>query len=476
VNQADGGEIQQDGGLPLRVAFYLPQFHPTPENDAWHGTGFTEWTVVAQSRPLFPGHYQPHLPGELGFYDLRLPETRELQARLARSHGITGFCYYHYWFRGRRMLERTFHEVLRSGTPDFPFCLCWANESWFRRWQGSADELVIEQEFDEEDDLEHIRWMIEAFRDPRYIRVKGRPLLTIYRPQDLPAPKRTIEIWRDECTRAGVPEPWLVGFETRGHVVDPAEIGFDASAEFVPHGLHDLVTPMPPPPLCDPSNSVYDYSEVAAAYGGRSDPSWIRYPCVAAGWDNTPRRRNGEALILSGSTPERYGQWLEQSMRKQARAQGADGVVFVNAWNEWAEGAHLEPDATHGRAYLQATRNVVESLGGSCPPLSLDVGTDVPAPAPIEDLYANLYERFVDLQKRSSGFLAIADRRLQSWRDFYAKELEKLRSENRRLAEWSLSLEEQVEFRSRQLQELDRPVHTADDVVSALRTGDPDGN
>ncbi len=273
-----------------------------------------------------------------------------------------------------------------------------------------------------------------------------------------------------------VPEPWLVGFETRGHVVDPAEIGFDAAAEFVPHGLNDLLSPMPTPPLCDPSNSVYDYPKVAAAYAGRRDPSWIRYPCVAAGWDNTPRRRNGEALVLSGSTPERYGQWLEQSMRKQARTQGADGVVFVNAWNEWAEGAHLEPDATHGRVYLEATRNVVESLGGSCPPLSLEVGADVPAPAPIEDLYANLYERFVDLQKRSSGFLAIADRRLQSWRDHYAKELEKLRSENRRLAEWSLSLEEQVEFRRRQLQELEHPVHTADDVVSALWTGGPDGN
>ena len=200
---------ERSDGLPLRVAFYLPQFHQTPENDAWHGTGFTEWSVVAQSRPLFPGHFQPHLPGELGFYDLRLPENRELQARMAAAHGISGFCYYHYWFKGRRMLERPFREVLSSGKPDFPFCLCWANESWYRRWQGVADELVIEQEFDEEDDIEHIRWMIEAFRDDRYIRIKGRPLLTVYRPQDLPEPKRTVEIWREECARAGIPDPWL---------------------------------------------------------------------------------------------------------------------------------------------------------------------------------------------------------------------------------------------------------------------------
>ncbi len=240
MSESGGDESRQSDGLPLRLAFYLPQFHQTPENDAWHGVGFTEWTLVARSRPLFAGHYQPHLPGELGFYDLRLPETRELQARLARSYGISGFCYYHYWFRGRRMLERPFHEVLRSGKPDFPFCLCWANESWFRKWQGSVDEVVVEQAFDEEDDLEHIRWAIEAFKDPRYIRVKGRPLLTVYRPHSLPNPKRTVEIWRTECPRAGVPEPWIVGFETSGKVTDPAEIGFNASAEFVPHGVTDL--------------------------------------------------------------------------------------------------------------------------------------------------------------------------------------------------------------------------------------------
>jgi hypothetical protein len=475
MSESSGGDFHESDGLPLRVAFYLPQFHQSPENDAWHGTGFTEWTVVAQSRRLFPGHYQPRLPGELGFYDLRLPETRELQARLARAHGISGFCYYHYWFRGRRMLERPFHEVLRSGKPEFPFCLCWANESWFRRWQGSADELVIEQEFDEQDDLEHIRWMIEAFRDHRYIRVKGRPLLAIYRPQDLPNPKRTVEIWRDECARAGVPEPWLVGFETRGNVVDPAEIGFDAGAEFVPHGLTDLLAPMEPPPLCDPSNTVYDYSRVASAYSGRPDPSWIRYPCVAAGWDNTPRRQHGEALVLLGSTPEHYRGWLEQAVQSQIRVQGRDGVVFVNAWNEWAEGAYLEPDAAHGRAYLEVTRDVVETLGGTCQPISSKLGAETPAPAAIEDLYADLYERFVQLQNRSSGFLAFADRRLQSWRDHYNNELETLREESRRLAEWALSLEQQVEFRTRQLDELKGPVYPVKDILSSSVAGDPGG-
>jgi hypothetical protein len=458
-NRDGGGDVkevtiedgQESDGLPLRLAFYLPQFHQTPENDAWHGTGFTEWTVVAQSRPLFPGHVQPELPGELGFYDLRLPETREIQAQLARSHGISGFCYYHYWFKGRRILDRPFREVLHSGKPDFPFCLCWANESWYRRWNGSVDEMVIEQEFDEEDDVDHIRWLIEAFRDERYIRVNGRPLLTIYRPQDLPNPKRTIEIWRNECARAGVPEPWLVGFETRGQVIDPRGIGFDAAAEFVPHGVEGLVAPEVAP-FCDPSNMVLDYSKVASAYAERPRPSWIRYPCVATAWDNTPRRRNGEALVMTGSTPERYKAWLERAMRSQMQSQAGNGVVFINAWNEWAEGAHLEPDLEHGRAYLEATRELVESFGAPIPMEASKGPSTDPSVTSTEALYAELYESFVQLEIRSSAYLGVADRRVTSWRQYYESELDEQRATNRTLAEWSLSLERQVAFLTEKLQ------------------------
>ena len=211
-----GEVIESKDDSPQVLAFYLPQFHAVPENDAWHGRGFTEWTVVAKSKPLFAGHRQPNLPGELGFYDLRVPETRYLQSRLAQEHGISGFLYYHYWFSGRRMLGRPFQEVLASGQPDFPFALCWANESWYRRWQGSTDEMLLEQVFSEEDDLDHIRWLIEAFRDPRYIRVNGRPLLAVYRAHHLPNPNRTVELWRRECEAAGVAHPWLVMFETTG--------------------------------------------------------------------------------------------------------------------------------------------------------------------------------------------------------------------------------------------------------------------
>jgi lipopolysaccharide biosynthesis protein len=181
------------------IAFYLPQFYPTPENDQWWGPGFTEWTNVVQARPLFEGHYQPRLPADLGFYDLRVAEVRQAQAALALKHGVEGFCYWHYWFHGTRVLDRPFSEVLASGEPDFPFCLSWANETWSRRWHGAgaaADEVLVEQRYSEEDDLAHVRWLMHAFADPRYIRIGGRPLFLVYRPFDLPDARRTTEVFR----------------------------------------------------------------------------------------------------------------------------------------------------------------------------------------------------------------------------------------------------------------------------------------
>jgi hypothetical protein len=430
--------------LPHVLAFYLPQFHQVPDNDAWHGSGFTEWTVVARAEPLFPGHHQPHLPGELGFYDLRVPETRERQANLARRHGISGFLYYHYWFRGRRMLERPFDEVLRSGGPDFPFALCWANESWYRRWQGSSDEMLVEQDYDAEDDLAHIRWLIEAFKDPRYITVHGRPLLTIYRPDLLPEPKVTFDLWREECANAGVREPWLVMFETGRYGGDPAHLGFDASGEFVPHGMAEMVEPVDHLPGDDASHYVYSYDEVATAYQQRPPSEWTRYPCVASGWDNTPRRRRGEAVILHGSNPDSYGRWLDEAVRGESRTNGGDGIVFVNAWNEWAEGAHLEPDTRQGRAFLEKTREVVEGVRGA--PLTGSDGNQESdrAATSIQDLYVDLYDRFVALQAAASGLLAHSDRRLAAMRDHYEEELRLARDESHRLVTASLRIEEQL--------------------------------
>src|SRR6266446_2869134 len=195
------------------IAFYLPQFHPIPENDAWWGKGFTEWTNVTKARPLFRGHYQPHLPADLGFYDLRVAESREAQADLARQYGITGFCYYHYWFAGKRLLHRPFDEVLTSGRPDFPFCLCWANENWTRVWDGGGSEVLMEQTYSEQDDRAHIQALMPAFADTRYFRIDGRPLFLVYRTELLPEPARTADIWRSEVSKAGLGDLYLARVE-----------------------------------------------------------------------------------------------------------------------------------------------------------------------------------------------------------------------------------------------------------------------
>lgn len=198
---------------PRLLAFYLPQFHPIPENDAWWGQGFTEWTNVAGAKPLFRGHYQPHLPADLGYCDLRVPEVREHQAALARQYGIHAFCYYHYWFHGKRLLERPFQEVLDTGRPDFPFCLCWANEPWSRQWLGQSRHVLMDQRHSPEDDRSHARWLCRALEDPRYFRVRGRPVLLVYRPARLPEPHATAARFREEVERAGLPDPWLVGVD-----------------------------------------------------------------------------------------------------------------------------------------------------------------------------------------------------------------------------------------------------------------------
>jgi hypothetical protein len=450
-------ETTADARTPLVLAFYLPQFHQVPENDAWHGRGFTEWTVVARSNPLFPGHRQPELPGELGFYDLRVPETRYQQAKLAQDHGISGFLYYHYWFGGRRMLGRPFQEVLDSGQPDFPFALCWANESWYRRWQGSIDEMIMEQVFSEEDDIDHIRWLINCFKDPRYIRIQGRPLLTVYRPHHLPDPQRTVEIWRTECEKEGVEPPWLVGFETGEDIVDPASMGFDASAEFVPHHLPHLMKKKPFRFGSERSHRMYEYAEVADAYLNRPPVPWLRYPCVPTAWDNSPRRQTGEALVLQGSTPERYGQWLREASTRQ-QGEGDKGVVFVNAWNEWAEGAHLEPDAHWGRAYLETTRDTLsEVLGAPKVASSEGVEPSHPAATPSEDLYFDLYEQFVKMQDISSGYLSYADRRVRELKSYYVDKLGWQRYENEQVTELNEWLSEQLHALAERMRQLSLP-------------------
>jgi len=353
---AASGETDDASALKV-IAFYLPQFHPIPENDAWWGEGFTEWRNVANARPFFDGHYQPRLPSNLGFYDLRLPETREAQAQLAGSYGITGFCYYHYWFSGKQLLERPFDEVLSTGRPDFPFCLCWANEPWSRRWDGQEQHVLQPQSYSEEDDRRHISWLLPAFLDERAIRVDGKPLFLVYQGQQLPDPTRTIEIWQAAARDHGLPGLHLVSVETGWDAGwDATTVGFDAKVLFQPQ-FSSLDT-VPKLDLGPETMRVFDYQEAWKVLADPEPVDYPRYECVFPSWDNTARRGE-DAWVLHNSSPEAYQEWLELAVSRTLERPGPDRIVFLNAWNEWAEGAHLEPDERHGLAYLEATRRAL---------------------------------------------------------------------------------------------------------------------
>ena len=356
------------------IAFYLPQFHPIPENDEWWGKGFTEWTNVVKARPLFPGHYQPHLPADLGFYDLRLPEIRAAQAKMAADYGIYGFCFYHYWFNGRQVLERPVDEIWKSGEPDFPFCLCWANENWTRRWDGLESEILLQQQYGPEDDLAHIRSLLPMFLDRRYIRVEDRPLFLVYRASALPNPQQTTDLWRHEAERAGLKGLFLGRVESFSDCFgDPRKMGFDCAVEFQPRwGLvgdarifrwwwwqrHKLGTHsrfLSKHVLCN-------YEDLVRLSLAAPPSEYPRIPGVCPSWDNSPRRKH-EAYILRNSTPELYEEWLRGVVRRMRPSDGseitADSLVFLNAWNEWGEGNHLEPCQKWGRRYLEATRRAL---------------------------------------------------------------------------------------------------------------------
>ncbi len=336
---------------PLQVlAFYLPQFHPIPENDRFWGKGFTEWTNVTTARPAFPGHVQPFLPSELGFYDLRVPEVRREQADLARAHGISGFCYHYYWFNGRKVLDRPLTEMLQSGEPDFPFCLCWANEDWTRRWDGRSGEVLIGQQHSPESDARFIEDVLPAMRDPRYIKRHGEPLLLVYRADLLADPLATTAHWRAAARRAGLPGLHLC---TVWQVADPLALGFDGLVEFPPHHFaYHKITDQVSGLAADFRGEIFDYAAGVAAVAPQNAPFPL-YRGVMPGWDNTARMGQ-RAWIFAHSTPEKYAEWLAKVLHETQAREGPQ-FVFINAWNEWAESAVLEPSRAHGRAFLEAT-------------------------------------------------------------------------------------------------------------------------
>jgi len=379
------------------IAFYLPQFHAIPENNDWWGEGFTEWTNVRRARPLFAEHYQPRIPSELGYYDLRSSETREAQAELAGSHGIEGFCYWHYWFAGRRLLERPFQAVLESGAPDFPFCLAWANHSWTAAWVGRPWELLVDQTYPGRADYEaHFRAVQDAFADDRYITVDGKPLFLVFRPDKLADALEFTDCWRELALKAGFKGLYLLGILNAG--ADARALGFDGG---VHKGLGNLLAFLPPrfqqraelrrrsqillerpslasvhqaiarlqrPSWRGPFEDLHDgiserlllpsvcsYRELVESGSRRLQLGRDEFPCVTPNWDNTPRVGRW-GWVLHESSPELFATHLRHALSLIADRPFEKRLVFVKSWNEWAEGNHMEPDERYGRGYLEAAR------------------------------------------------------------------------------------------------------------------------
>ena len=353
------------------IAIYLPQFHPIPENNEWWGNGFTEWTNVTKAKPLFEGHYQPHLPADLGFYDLRLEEARVAQETLAKSKGIHGFCYYHYWFNGKRVLEDPLKRKLNNIKKDLPFMMCWANENWTRVWNGGESDVLLKQEYSDEDDFNHIQELITYFNDERYIKVNGKPMFIIYRPNLFPDIRRTIALWRAEVKKAGFPDLYIGCTKAVDYENLLNENGFDFAFEFQPSFSN---RPQPfknsflrryfieflrriKAPLKNKYELVYDYEAFAKLQIDRGfKPNC--YPTITPMWDNSARRKVNY-FILHNSTPDKYKYWLKHLKDNYPWEKMPEPFLFINAWNEWAEGNHIEPCQKWGTAYFDATKEIL---------------------------------------------------------------------------------------------------------------------
>lgn len=365
------------------LAYYLPQYHPIPENDKWWGKGFTEWTNVTKAKPLFKDHYQPRYPADLGYYDLRVPEVREEQAKLAKEYGVDGFCYYHYWFGNSKMvLERPLQEVIKFKSPDFPFCICWANETWKGIWFGGKNkETLIEQEYPgKQDYIDHFNYLLAAFKDKRYIKIDGKCLFSVYIPADIPDLPLFVSTFRQCAKDAGIGELYLLATRCPEDW-DAKANGFDGvvgsqftSLRYIT-GRNYQKKKLTERIVNRIKRIFIDAEQLNLNFEERTKPLIVEYkeaikyllptkkypydyfPCVVQDWDNTARAAN-KSVVLHGSTPELWENHLEEACEYVSNHEPDKQIVFIKSWNEWAEGNYLEPDTKWGFDYLRVVKNV----------------------------------------------------------------------------------------------------------------------
>lgn len=377
------------------IALYLPQFHPIPENNRWWGPGFTEWTNVAKAKPLFKGHVQPKIPADLGFYDLRLPEVRQQQADLAHEAGIEGFCYYHYWFGGKQLLERPFNEVLASGKPDFPFCLCWANHSWSnktwnRKSNMQSNSMLIEQTYPGyDDDYNHFMNVLPAFRDKRYITIDGKPVFFLYNPWEHTRVKEWIVTWRKLAQENGLPGLHFVSMcdatltfklnpdGTKSRVLPNVEssqdlfqtvlnMGFDAvncigmrRGEMLSEGrmLNLCKTILRKAGL--PIGKFFDYSRTVKGFFP-PETKWENvYPTIVPQWDRSPRAATLDGIYVH-ATPKAFEEHINDALTYIEKKAPEHRIMVLKSWNEWGEGNYVEPDLEFGHGWLEAIKNTIQ--------------------------------------------------------------------------------------------------------------------
>lgn len=365
---------------PQIIAFYLPQYHPTPENDEWYGKGFTEWTNVAKAKPQFKGHYQPRVPADLGYYDLRLPEVRKAQADLAKEAGIAAFCYYHYWFgNGKQMLEMPFNEVVETGEPDFPFCLCWANHTWYRKmWDSEksilSKEILVKQEYPGEKDIEdHFYSLLNAFKDKRYYKIKGKLVFVLYKVENIPTVELFKNKWEELAKQNELPGFFFISYaDDIARLNDVAQTNCDASilslkTEPASKGaptrfrkyqrvIISLLSKMIRRPL-----HVFLYASIIKQLGNEVHMEDRIYPTLIPNWDYTPRRGAG-GLIFHNSTPELFKKHVKQIFKLIENKKQENQIVFLKSWNEWGEGNYMEPDLKYGKGYINALREAIEEF------------------------------------------------------------------------------------------------------------------